>query len=79
MKRWKVYRNPYYGENDYLLGYKGNLFLDAGYVWAPYLPFATTQTIMMEDFVGRKGFAQSAGQRMLNSKLYVKGSITQST
>lgn len=76
--KWKVYKNPYYNEDEYLVGYKGQLFLDAGYVYAPYLPIFATQLLMLDDFVGRRGFATSYGKRMLNNQLYVKGQITNS-
>lgn len=75
--KWKVYKNPYFARDEYLVGYKGDLFLDAGYVYAPYLPIFTTSLLMMDDFVGRRGFATSYGKRMLNSNLYVAGQITQ--
>jgi len=74
--RWKVYKDPFLPENAYIVGYKGDLFLDAGYIYAPYLPVYATQTVMLDDFVGRKGFATSFGKRMVNKNLYVKGTIT---
>lgn len=74
--KWKVYKNPFYGENNFLLGYKGNSWLDAGYVYAPYMPLYTTPTVVLDDFTFRKGLATSYGQVMLNNNLYAKGSIT---
>jgi len=74
--RFKVYKNPFYGAQSYLIGYKGNMLLDAGYVYAPYLPIFHTQVIMLDDFIGRRGFATSYGKRMVNTNLYVKGRIT---
>lgn len=74
--KWKVYKNPFYGENNFILGYKGNSWLDAGYVYAPYMPLYTTPTVVLDDFTFRKGLATSYGQVMLNNKLYAKGSIT---
>jgi hypothetical protein len=74
--RIKVYKNPYYREDQYLLGYKGTTLVDAGFIYAPYLPIYSTQLLMMEDFVGRRGFATSSGKKMVNNKLYVKGVIT---
>ena len=74
--KWKVYKNPFYNENQFVLGYKGNSWLDAGFVYAPYMPLYTTPTQVMDDFVFRKGLATSYGQVMLNNKLYAKGSIT---
>jgi hypothetical protein len=73
--RWKVYKNPFYNVDQYLIGYKGDLWLDAGYVYAPYLPIFATSLLMMDDFVGRRGFATSYGKKMLNNLFYVKGNI----
>lgn len=77
--KYKVYKNPYFPVNKFLVGYKGDNFLDAGYVFAPYLPIFATQLIMAEDFQGRRGFATSNGQKLLNSNLYVVGTITTDT
>lgn len=34
----KVYLDPSYGENDFVIGYKGANMFDAGYVYCPYMP-----------------------------------------
>jgi len=75
--QWDVYKNPFYNEDWYLIGYKGGLEFEAGYVYAPYLPFFSTDSIMLDDFVSRRGYATSYGKRMLNNKVYVAGTITQ--
>lgn len=74
--KWKVYKNPYFNDDVFLLGYKGDSWLDAGYVYAPYMPLYTTPTVILEDFQFRKGLATSYGQKMINNKLYAKGTIT---
>lgn len=74
--KWVVYKNPFYNDNNFVLGYKGSSWLDAGYVYAPYMPLYTTPTQVLDDFIFRKGLATSYGTSMLNSKLYAKGSIT---
>lgn len=74
--KWDVYKNPFYGENNFVLGYKGSSWLDAGFVYAPYMPLYATPTQVLDDFIFRKGLATSYGQVMLNNKLYAKGSIT---
>lgn len=73
--KYRVYKNPFFGDNNFLLGYKGGSYLDAGYVYAPYLPLYATPTTVLDDFVFRKGLATSYGKLMLNNKLYAKGSI----
>ena len=74
--RIRVYKNPYFQANQYLLGYRGDTLIDAGYVYAPYLPIMTTNLLMMEDFVGRRGYATSYAKKMLQPQLYIKGTVT---
>jgi len=66
----RVYKNPYFANNQWLAGYKGNLFLDAGFIWAPYLPIYTTRTVVLDDTVGRFGIMQAAARKMVNSLYY---------
>lgn len=76
--QFKVIANPFYGDDQYLIAYKGDSFLEAGYVFAPYLPIFATQVVMLDDFVGRRGYATSYAKAMLNPNYYVKGTITHS-
>jgi len=73
--KWTVYKNPFYNADHFVLGYKGSSWLDAGFVYAPYMPLYATPTQVLDDFIFRKGLATSYGQIMLNNKLYAKGSI----
>lgn len=73
--KWTVYKNPFYNDDQFVLGYKGSSWLDAGFVYAPYMPLYATPTQVLDDFIFRKGLATSYGQVMLNNKLYAKGSI----
>lgn len=77
--KWKVYSNPFFGANDFLIGYKGAQLIDAGLIYAPYLMFFATETVMLDDFLGRRGFATTYGKRMVNANMYVKGRITTGT
>lgn len=41
--KWKVYKDPAtYPPDKLLIGHKGESFLDAGYVYSPYIPLQTT-------------------------------------
>lgn len=73
--KWRVYKNPFYKDDVFMLGYKGSSYLDAGYVYAPYMPLYATPTQVLDDFIFRKGLATSYGTLMLNNLLYAKGSI----
>lgn len=74
--RWKVIKNPFYAPTKFLVGYKGQSYLEGGYIYAPYLPVYTTPTVMLDDFVNRKGCATRYGKKILNTKFYAKGCIT---
>lgn len=74
--RWKVIKNPFYPANEFVVGYKGQSYLEGGYVYAPFLPLFTTPTTMLEDFVNRKGVRTTYGKKMLNPYFYAKGELT---
>jgi len=73
--RWKVIKNPFYDADTFVVGYKGNSYLEGGYIYAPFLPLYTTPTVMLDDFVNRKGVATIYGKKMLNTHFYCKGRI----
>jgi len=78
--RWRVYKDPYNidntdGDKNFLIGFKGATFLDSGYVYAPYIPFFTTPTVVLDDFLGRKGMATQFGRRKINGRFYCQGSL----
>jgi hypothetical protein len=54
-----------------LLGHKGNTFLEAGYIYAPYIPLQLTATIYdPNDFTPRKGIMTRYGKKMVNNRFY---------
>lgn len=73
--RWDVFKDPFYNDNFFMMGYKGMSFLEAGYVYAPYIPLYTTPTIVLDDFVGKKGLATQYGKKAINPLFYVTGEI----
>lgn len=71
-----VIKNPYFPPDEYVMGYKGLSLFDAGYFYCPYMPVITTQLVMLDDFVGRKGWATSYAKKMVQPLLYCRGEIT---
>lgn len=76
LKGRKVFVNPEMDPNAFLEGFKGENLLNAGYVYAPYMPILTTDVIQLEDMAGRRGWCTMYGKVMLNSKMYIRGKIT---
>lgn len=73
--KFKCYVVPRMDPNKFVLGYKGDNFLEAGFVYAPYMSVATTDVLMPADFRGQQGYATSYGTRMVNGRMYLKGRI----
>jgi len=75
MNKWVVYEDPFFDSDKMLVGLKGASFLDAGYVWAPYIPLQVTPTFLdPADFSFRKGLRTRYGKKVLRSEYY--GRIT---
>lgn len=72
-----VYKDPRMAANRFLMGFKGNSFLDAGYIYAPYLGVQTTPTITLDDFLSRKGMMQRVGTKVVNPNFYLYGEVEQ--
>ena len=71
--RFKVYKNPYMKENTMLMGYMGSQFLEAGAVYAPYVPLLMTPLVYdPETFTPRKGLMTRYAKKMLRPEFYGK-------
>ena len=71
-----VVQNPFKSTNKYTLGYKGDHYLYAGFIYAPYIPLFTTPTLVTSDLMAQKGFLSSAGFKVINAGLFCEGEIT---
>ena len=69
--RQKVYKNPYMTENQILLGFRGGQFLEAGAVFAPYIPLIMTPLVYDPDtFTPRKGLLTRYAKKMVRPEFY---------
>lgn len=73
--RYTVYKDPMFPRNKVLMGYLGPTFLDAGYVFAPYIPLQVTPTFLdPANFELRKALRTRYGRRMVRPEFF--GCIT---
>jgi hypothetical protein len=71
--RYTVYKNPYMTENVILVGFRGKQFLEAGAVFAPYIPLIMTPLIYDPNtFTPRKGLLTRYAKKMLRPEFYGK-------
>jgi len=69
--KWLVYEDPFFSRDQMLIGLKGGSYLDAGYVWAPYIPLQVTPTFLdPNDFSFRKGLRTRYAKKTLRSEFY---------
>jgi hypothetical protein len=79
--RYQVYRDPYFPASKILIGHKGKSLLDAGYIYAPYVPLQLTPT-MYNPFTMTpiKGIMTRYAKKMVNTRYFgvidVKGIVT---
>jgi len=74
----KVFADPHYPVNEFIVGHKGDQFLTTGYVLAEYQKLYTTPDVVLPDFIHQRGFATSFARKMINSKMYCRGLIQNS-
>lgn len=71
MNKYAVYQDPFLANDKMLIGLKGSSFLDAGYVYAPYIPLQVTPTFLdPDDFTFRKGLRTRYAKKMLRPEYY---------
>lgn len=82
--QWDIWKDPTYpgatrntvDSSGYTLGYKGVSMWEVGYIFAPYILAFTTPTVMLDDFVGRKGIASRYGKKAIDGRFFCNGSVT---
>jgi len=70
-----VIQNPFKPTNYYTLGFRGDHYLYAGFIYCPYIPLFTTPTLITSDLMAQKGFLSSAGFKVINPGLFCRGLI----
>lgn len=80
--KWKVYKDLRLinqpgasATGNILMGFKGQDFYEAGFVWAPYQLMYTTPALQTADFVTQKGLASRYATKMVNQDMYVRVNI----
>lgn len=76
LKEIKVIAVPSLGQDDWAVIYKNEKDnLDAGIVFAPYIPVVATTPVTLDDLVIRRAYTMSYGKLVVNANYFVKGTI----
>jgi hypothetical protein len=69
--RYQVFRDPYFPAGKILIGHKGKSLLDAGYVYAPYVPLQLTPTMFNPfNMTPIKGIMSRYAKKLVNNRYY---------
>jgi hypothetical protein len=69
--KYQVYVDPNLPAHVCLIGRKGSTFFDTGYVYAPYIEYILSPTVVEDqDFNPRKMISSRFGTKMLNNRFY---------
>lgn len=82
--QWDAWKDPTYpgatrnvfDADGYTMGYKGISMWEVGYIFAPYILAFTTPTVMLDDFLGRKGIASRYGKKSIDGRFFINNTIT---
>ena len=75
--KWWGYQDPFFRFNQIMLGLRGQSYLDAGFVFAPYVPLQMTPTFLdPEDQTYRKGMRTRYATKRLRDEWYGRVTIT---
>ena len=68
--KYNVYKDPYYPDDEMLVGAKGEMFIESGYIYAPYLPLFASQLLVDADFKAQRGFCTLYAKKCVNKYFY---------
>jgi hypothetical protein len=75
--KWMGYQDPYFGWNQMMLGLRGRSYLDAGFVFSPYVPLQMTPTFLdPEDQSYRKGMRTRYATKRLRDEWFGRVTVT---
>jgi len=68
--------NPFYDADTYVVLYRGDNYLFAGLIFAPYVPLYATDPITLADMTVQRGFLSQAAIKPINYGMFCKGTIS---
>jgi hypothetical protein len=75
--KWMGYQDPFFQWNQMMLGLRGRSYLDAGFVFSPYVPLQMTPTFLdPEDQSYRKGMRTRYATKRLRDEWFGRVTIT---
>lgn len=78
LNEYQVVYDPDYPTNQWVMGYKGQNYLQSNFIYAPYMPFFTSEIVWLNFFEGHQGTGTAFGSHMVRSAGFSTGQILMS-
>lgn len=75
LDNYTVVFDPDYPVDEWVMGFKGGNYLQANFIYAPYMPFFTSEIVWLNFFEGQQGTGTAFGAKMIRPAGYTKGKI----
>lgn len=68
--------NPFFSANQYIVLFRGDNYLFAGMIYAPYVPLYATDPVTLADLSTQRGFMSQAAVKVINPGMFCAGAIS---
>ena len=68
--------NPFYDADTYVELFRGDNYLFAGMIFAPYVPLYSTDPVTLADLTTQRGFMSQAAVKVVNPGMFTAGYLT---
>lgn len=68
--------NPFWDADTYVELFRGDNYLFAGLIYAPYVPLYATDPVTLADLTTQRGFMSQAAVKRINDGMFCKGTIS---
>jgi len=68
--------NPFMNANKYVVAFRGDHYLFAGTIYAPFIPFYSTPSVTLANLKTQQGFMSQGAIKVINAGMYSLGEIS---
>lgn len=71
-----IIANPFYSDTEYVMLFRGDNYLFAGLIFAPYVPLYSTDPVTLANLTTQRGFFSQAAIKRINDGMFTHGAIS---
>lgn len=71
-----IIANPFYSDTEYVMLFRGDNYLFAGLIFAPYVPLYSTDPVTLANLTTQRGFFSQAAIKRINDGMFTRGTVS---